>query len=378
VRFPLDVSTLTSGDVTLRPHVADDVQGVYEQCNDPLSQQWTVVPVPYSRDDAISFVRRIRAGWEDGTKWGFAIEAPGGGGPSRFGGTIEITPHGAGIADLAFGAHPGIRGRGAMTTAVRLILDWAFRERGLQTVTWACNAGNYASWRVAWKNGFTFEGTSRASLPQRGEALDAWHGTLLSTDSRDPKSSWLTPVRLQEGAVVLRDFLPSDAQRFVEATTDSESMRWLVDVPFPRTPADYRRMYRDRLLSASLGAAVRWAIADADTDEYLGFLNLFGLQSLDYSSAEAGYHLHPDARGRGVMTAALRAALRHAFAPASAGGLGLERISLSAAPGNVGSVAVARRCGFRETGRDRRCYRLSDGSVVDVLRFDLLADEFPS
>jgi RimJ/RimL family protein N-acetyltransferase len=376
MRFPDDVPNLTSADVTLRAHCSDDVEGVYEQCNDPLSQQWTTVPVPYRRDDAVAFVQRRRAAWEQNEDWSFAIEAPGGGGASRFGGTVSIGRQGVGIGELAFGTHPGVRGKGVMTTAVRLILDWAFQAQGLHTVIWRCNAGNYASWRVAWKNGFTFEGTSRASLPQRGEALDAWQGTLLANDSRAPKTSWLRPARLQNDGVVLRDLVPNDAQRFIEATTDAESLRWLADVPLARTREEFDQMYRDRLLQATLGSAVRWVVADALNARYLGVLTLFGLHSLDYASAEVGYHTHPDARGRGVMTRALRAALAHAFAAASAGGLGLQRISLGTAPGNAASGAVARACGFTETGRDRRCYRLFDGSIVDLLRFDLLAEEF--
>jgi RimJ/RimL family protein N-acetyltransferase len=57
--------------------------------------------------------------------------------------------------------------------------------------------------------------------------------------------------------------------------------------------------------------------------------------------------------------------------------MGLQRVSLGTAPGNFGSLGVARACGFTETGRDRRCYDLPDCSVLDLLRFDLLREEFP-
>jgi RimJ/RimL family protein N-acetyltransferase len=53
-------------------------------------------------------------------------------------------------------------------------------------------------------------------------------------------------------------------------------------------------------------------------------------------------------------------------------------VSLDAADGNLGSQAVARTSGFTETGRDRSCYLVSDGRVVDLVRFDLLADEWRS
>lgn len=376
MRFPDDVPTLTDGAVTLRAHNADDVDGVYEQCIDPLSQQWTTVPAHYTRRDAADFVARRALAWEEDREWGFAIEAEGGAGVSRFGGSISVDPKGSGIGDIAFGAHPGVRGKGVMTAAARLILDWGFASKRLRTVTWAANAGNYASWRVAWRNGFTFEGSSRATLPQRGEALDAWHGTLLASDSKEPKTRWLHPIRLEAGGVVLRDITEADEQRYVEATTDPETMMWLGAIPLPRTREEFRLMHRSRLLPASLGSALRWSIADAEDDSYLGTINLFGLDGLhDYKSGEVGYHVHPDARRRGVMTTALRLAVRHAFAAERAGGLGLQRVSLGAAATNPASQGVARAVGFTETGRDRRCYELDDGSVVDLLRFDRLNDE---
>jgi RimJ/RimL family protein N-acetyltransferase len=376
MRFPDDVPTLTDGPVTLRAHHPDDVEGVYEQCIDPLTQRWTGLPAAYTREDAEAFVRRHPSMWEEDRDWSFAIQAPGGGGPRNFGGSISLEPKGSGIAELAFGAHPGVRGRGVMTTAVRLILDWGFSAQGLHSVMWACNAGNYASWRVAWKNGFRFEGSSRATLPQRGEALDGWHATLLARDSREPKTRWLAPPRLERGGVVVRDVAESDGKRYVEATTDSESMTWLGSIPLPRTPEVFKAMYRDRLLAASLGSALRWSVADSDDDRYLGTLNLFGLDGLDYNSGEVGYHVHPDARGRGVMTAALRLVLEHAFTAERDGGLGLQRVSLGAAATNPASKGVARSCGFTETGLDRRCYNLPDGSIVDLVRFDILREEF--
>ncbi len=174
---------------------------------------------------------------------------------------------------------------------------------------------------------------------------------------------------------MLRDIAETDEQRYVEATTDAESMTWLGSIPLPRTAEAFRLMYRDRLLVASLGSALRWSIAHAQDDNYLGTLSLFGLDGLDYKSGEVGYHVHPDARGRGVMTTALRLILGHAFAEESDGGLGLQRVSLGSAATNPASQGVARSCGFTETGRDRRCYNLPDGSVVDLLRFDRLNDE---
>ncbi len=125
-----------------------------------------------------------------------------------------------------------------------------------------------------------------------------------------------------------------------------------------------------------MGQALEWAIADPVTDAYLGGINLFGFDGLDHNSAEVGYRTHPAARGQGVMREAMRLVLDQAFRPEADGGYGLDRVSLDAGDGNLGSQAVARTSGFTETGRDRACYLMLDGRVVDLVRFDLLADEW--
>lgn len=85
--------------------------------------------------------------------------------------------------------------------------------------------------------------------------------------------------------------------------------------------------------------------------------------------------MHPDARGRGVITVAVGLVIRHALAPNDAGGLGLRRLQLQVAAGNAASANVARRTGFLEVGRKRQAELLGDGSHDDLLTFDLLAGD---
>jgi RimJ/RimL family protein N-acetyltransferase len=376
--FPDQVPVLTDGRVSLRAHRLDDVDAITEQCQDPDMQRFTVVPVPYSREDAVAFVTDRSTGWERGTELSFAIEAPEGAGPSRFAGSIALRPKGAGVAGMGFGSHPGARNRGGMTAALRLLTDWAFAERGVQRLEWACIVGNLASWRVAWHNGFQFERTTRSSQPQRGHLLDSWTASLLSTDSREPKTRWLPHPVLRGDRVLLRPLRPDDESRYLEAVHDAQTHRWLHEIPFARDPAAFQRRVLDVGLGPSLGQGLEWAVADPATDDYLAGINLFGFDSLDHNSAEVGYRTHPAARGQGVMRAAISLVLGQAFCPQADGGYGLDRVSLDAADGNLGSQAVALTSGFTETGRDRACYLVSDGRVVDLVRFDLLAGEWRS
>ncbi len=375
--YPDDIPVLTDGTVTLRALRDDDADadGVYQHCVDPLTQDYTSVRVPYLLEDARRYVADRGDAWEQGV-WSFAVQSQWGVGAGGFSGSISLSDEGPGLAEINYSAHPQVRGHGVMTAAVRLICDWAFEMQDVKTVLWQSYEGNVASRRVAWKTGFTFEGASRGTAAQRGELRDVWRATLLASDSREPKTRWIDPVILENERVRLRPLREGDEQRYLETNDDPETLVWLGSINFPRDAEHFRQHLARGSVGSSLGASVEWAMADPERDHYVGTVNLFGMTGLDYLSAEVGYRTHPDSRGRGLLKAALLLAAEHAFAPEADGGLGLERISLNAGVGNLGSIGVARSCGFTETGLDRQCYDLSDGRVVDLVRFDLLRSEF--
>ncbi|MGI8577122.1 MAG: GNAT family N-acetyltransferase [Nocardioidaceae bacterium] len=375
MKFPDDVPTLTAGDVTLRAHRLEDAEAIVEQCTDPLSIEWTTVPPGLTCDDAIEFATKtVPEGWVSGKEYAFAIESTHPGGNRRFSGTLSLRDEGANRAELAFGAHPAIRGRGIMTTAVNLLLDWGFSARGLETVIWLANKGNFASRRVAWKTGFTFGGTVRRWLDHRGEHLDAWVASLHKDDSRDPKTIWYDVPRIVGERLVLRPLLDTDVPRIVEGCRDERTQHWLAFMPSPYDePAarDYLERVREGLTTGSWTQV--WAIADPASEVLLGNV---GIPRMARDSGEIGYWMHPDARGKGLMREAVRLVVRHAFLDPGDGGLGMRRLWLGAAADNTASGHVARANGFTEYGRERKSERLGDGSYADVILFDLLASEW--
>jgi RimJ/RimL family protein N-acetyltransferase len=86
-------------------------------------------------------------------------------------------------------------------------------------------------------------------------------------------------------------------------------------------------------------------------------------------TAEVGYGVRGDARGRGYATEALTAVAGWALS-----GGGLQRVSLSAVTGNIASVRVAEKAGFRREGTLRRA-ALEDGALHDLAVFSLLNDQ---
>ena len=356
--------TLTDGTVTIRAHRASDARGSFEQCQDPLSQQWTTVPIPYTMADAETYVGEIvPGGWVSDTEWGFAVESAG-----RYAGTISLRNEGEGRAEIAYGSHPAVRGTGVMERALRLLLEWGFEEKGLHTVVWWANEGNWASRKLAWRLGFTVEGTVRQWLPQRGELRDAWVGTLLRGDPREPRTTWLDNPVVEGDGVRLRPFTEADVPRIVEGIGDADTQYWLAFMP--RDPDEVEgRAYLERVQERlATNHTITWAFCASDDDRLLGVMGLYRMDA----EPELGYWTHPEARGRGLTTRAAALAVRHAFES-----LGLERLSGYASAGNLASRRILEANGMRPTGVQRRAARTGDGTAVDLAGYDLLADEVP-
>jgi RimJ/RimL family protein N-acetyltransferase len=375
VMFPRDVPTLSDGDVTLRAHRPEDAEGSWEQCQDPLSQEWTTAPVPYSRDHARRFVTQVMpGGWESDQEWGFAVEATDADGARRYAGTVSLRSRGEHRAEVAYGSHPWARGRGVMRRAVTLLLDWGFEKQDLRTVIWWADKGNWASRKLAWRLGFTHDGEVAQWQPHRGELRDGWVGHLRVQDSREPKTDWLDVPRIIGREVVLRPTTLADADRVMEYGQDERSAYWLDTLPQPYTRQDALDYLHSRLEQQARGDGVTWAVADPITDELTGTISLFDFKP--GREAEIGYVAHPSFRGRGLMTEACRLVIRHGFVPPEDGGLGLQRLQVFAAEENTASRRVIEGNGFTQVGRDRRGTRLRDGRLVDTIGYDMLAEEW--
>ena len=355
--------THTDGVVTLRAHRESDEQGVVEQSCDPLSRQWTRVPVPYDLDDARSFVGEfIPRSWADDSEWGFAVEYDG-----RYAGTISLRNEGEGIAEIAFGSHPAARGTGAIERALRLLVAWGFDEQGLRTIVWRANRGNWASRKLAWRLGFSFDGTVRQWLPHRGELRDGWVGTLLRDEPREPRSTWLDVPTLEADGLRLRPWRGSDVPRIVEGCSDPVTERWLGQIPAPYGEADALAWLESTMERQASGTAMNWAVVDPADDVVLASVGWFN--HTPEVEAEVGYWTHPEARGRRVATRATAAAVRYCVEV-----LGVRRVTAFAAVDNVGSRRVIEANGFTQYAVERLGAWVRDGRE-DMALYDLLAEE---
>jgi RimJ/RimL family protein N-acetyltransferase len=175
-------------------------------------------------------------------------------------------------------------------------------------------------------------------------------------------------IGLSDDVVILRPWRESDVPRLVEAAQDPEIPRWTA-VPEPYTAADARAWVRgDPLPGEPPGDRVSFAVAAAEDDAQL--LAAMGIQRIFRGRAgEIGYWTAPWARGRGVMTRAVRLLARWAFAE-----FDLRRIEIVAAVENTGSNRVAEKAGFTCEGVLRQ-YRENNGIWRDHHMWSLLRDE---
>lgn len=372
--YPACVPDLSGDRVRLRALTSGDVARLLETVQDPTTVAWTTVPRPYGPDQAYDFIDRfLPQHWADGSDLTWAVEADLGAGPV-FAGTISLRP--GPPADLGFVLHPQARGRGVMSAAVRLVASYAFGALHAPVLQWRCAAGNLASWRVAWAGGFTWDGEQVLALPRHdGSVSDSWRAVLRPGESTTtPTTRWLTSPVLEAGPLRLRPLGQADVPRIVEACSDPRTRQWLPMLPDPYSAEHAREFVQRKALEASLGANLSWVVTHPDDDLLLAHVSLFGLRRpLCPGEGELGYWAHPDARGRGAVTAAVRAISQWALRPEAQDGLGLHRLVIGASWGNAASRRVAVANGFRQVAHTRLDSRLGDGSYQDGAWYDRLA-----
>jgi RimJ/RimL family protein N-acetyltransferase len=165
--------------VALRPWTMDDVAAVAAACQDPEIPRWTMVPTPYSEDDARAFLTHVTQALED--QLNLAITSVEDGAVL---GSITIFLVKPAVGEFGYWAARESRGRGYTTRALRLFARWALDELHLPRLQLGTLPGNTASERVAEKVGFSREGMLRAYLDQRGERRDVTMWSLLPGEVR--------------------------------------------------------------------------------------------------------------------------------------------------------------------------------------------------
>jgi len=152
----------------------------------------------------------------------------------------------------------------------------------------------------------------------------------------------------------------------ITAACNDEAIRAWLPIPIPYTTDDARDFalgYAPAQLAS--GDGIERALESGGR-----LCGVIGLKGADWSvgSAEAGYWLAPWGRGRGLMTTALAVLTDWAF------DRGMQRMEVRVAVGNLASLSVALRAGFRIEGTLRSSIR-THGGLRDAIVLSRLASD---
>jgi [ribosomal protein S5]-alanine N-acetyltransferase len=170
--------------------------------------------------------------------------------------------------------------------------------------------------------------------------------------------------------VMLRAAGKGDLPAIVEQCRDPAMIRWTT-VPTP--PDGYQLGDAEEFLALTAagwttGERLGWTI-EAQRGAERGFCGSIDLRLEGDGVAEVGFGLHPEARGRSVMSTALHLVCAYGFEE-----IGLEVIRWRALVGNWASRRVAARVGFIFDGTVRRLLvhrgELLDGWIATLTRDD--------
>lgn len=163
-------------------------------------------------------------------------------------------------------------------------------------------------------------------------------------------------MELRDGDLVIGGWVEDDAPAVHATCQDPEIQRWI-----PRMPRPYTLDHARAFVSAGDGLAIR------EHGEVVGSI---ALRLMADNTASIGYWCVPQARGRGVMTRALRRVCRYALDE-----LAVQRLELTVDRENLASLRVAENVGFRREGVMRSKHAHPDGHRIDSVLLSLLPGE---
>ena len=156
----------------------------------------------------------------------------------------------------------------------------------------------------------------------------------------------------------------SDAAELVQANLDNRDHHGPWVQTFTTTDG-FQEWFGAQATGANVGLVAR----DIASGGIVGVTNLSQIFLKGFQNAYLGYYGMAAFAGRGLMTEAIRMTIAYAFAE-----IGLHRLEANMQPGNLRSIALAKRVGFRKEGFSPRYLKIN-GVWCDHERWALLADE---
>ncbi|MEV0234351.1 GNAT family N-acetyltransferase [Nonomuraea sp. NPDC050786] len=150
---------LSDGVVRLAPIAVEDAADYHRMLADPSVARYHVGP-PSTLEDDERRCRYTGYWWASGQRIELAVRDAASG---AFAGHVQLTQvvHVLGQAMVGYSLVPEYRGKGFMSRAVTMLVDWAFANTALHRIVAGTDTENAASHRVLERSGFSREGVHR-------------------------------------------------------------------------------------------------------------------------------------------------------------------------------------------------------------------------
>jgi RimJ/RimL family protein N-acetyltransferase len=170
ISWPPVEPVLVDSKLLLRPWAPEDAPEVFDVCQDPLIQEFTTVPVPYTREISELFVTSRAASYLNRDVIALAGIRNGELVLSVSLHSIHEFDH---VGEIGYWVKSTARGEGLAALAVQMITDFAFGI-GFRRITAITLPENKASQKTLLKAGFEMETLLRQGMTKRdGSQTDA-------------------------------------------------------------------------------------------------------------------------------------------------------------------------------------------------------------
>ncbi len=184
----------------------------------------------------------------------------------------------------------------------------------------------------------------------------------MNNNSKAPERRNFPTIDL--GDFILREQTLEDAEDFLEYYSDPQVSKYVISF-IPQNIEEAQNEIRYWINVFNYNDGLYFAIARKSDNKMIGSVGVSGVNR-NHNRIEASYDLAKEYWGRGVMTLALKAALKYAFEEFK-----FNRIEAFAMPENVGSYKVLEKCGFVFEGNLRQ-HRFHNGRYVDIGIYSIL------
>lgn len=180
-------------------------------------------------------------------------------------------------------------------------------------------------------------------------------------------------VRLIGHQCSLCTFTPVDAKALAKLLSDNKYF-WSTYEPLHREEFYTEETQHKKILEGmqllQSNREFSFGIYEQNSQQLIGYISLYSIKRLPYSSGFVGYSLDKEYVGRGIATEAVQLILQFAFHT-----LNLHRVEAYVAPENGASVRVLEKSGFYQEGLLRELLFIN-GVWVDHYMYAILQSDY--